>query len=66
MLVSNSSSTPSDPLDTWSCRRQDGKNLINSYIQDKQSRGLKYSYTRNNQELRNLNVDDTDYLLGEI
>ncbi|KOB52019.1 putative Alkaline phosphatase, tissue-nonspecific isozyme, partial [Operophtera brumata] len=64
MMVSDSPGTPSDPLDTWSCRRQDGMNLINSYIQDKQSRNLKYSYVRNNQELRNLNVADTDYLFG--
>lgn len=63
-LVSNVTSTPTDPLDTWSCRRNDGRDLIEEYIKDKEARELKYSVIKNNEELNNLNIKNTDYLLG--
>lgn len=64
VLVSNVTGTPSDPLDTWSCIRKDGLNLIEAYKKDKQTRGLKYSLVSNNMELDELDVENTDYLLG--
>ncbi|KAJ8719382.1 hypothetical protein PYW08_011557 [Mythimna loreyi] len=65
-LVSNSTGTPSDPVShmPWTCYRQDGRNLIDTYRADKQSRGLKHSVVMNNKELGDLNVDETDYLFG--
>ncbi|KAJ0176286.1 hypothetical protein K1T71_008460 [Dendrolimus kikuchii] len=64
VLVSNSSGSPADPLDTWSCISKDGRNLINKYKEDKKSRGLKYSFVSNSKELKELNAAKTDYLLG--
>ncbi|KAF9823389.1 hypothetical protein SFRURICE_006602 [Spodoptera frugiperda] len=65
-LVSNATGTDEDPISTspWTCYRQDGRNLIEQYKTDKETRGLKHSVVMNNQELRELNVNETDYLLG--
>ncbi|XP_045774165.1 alkaline phosphatase [Maniola jurtina] len=63
-LMTNATVTPSDPTSPWSCSRQDGRNLIEEYKKDKKSRRLKYSVVSNNRELREFNVNDTDYLLG--
>lgn len=67
-LVSNATGTDEDPISTspWTCYRQDGRNLIEQYKTDKETRGLKHSVVMNNQELRELNVNETDYLLGKL
>ncbi|CAG9123030.1 unnamed protein product [Plutella xylostella] len=64
VLVSNSSGSPSDPLDTWGCRRQDGADLIQEYRRRKEERGLRYRVVSNNEELESVNFNNTDYLLG--
>ncbi|XP_072945043.1 alkaline phosphatase-like [Epargyreus clarus] len=64
VLVSNSTGTATDPISKWSCYRKDGKNLIDEYKKDKESRGLKYNVVYNNKELKELNIDETDCLLG--
>ncbi|XP_050344281.1 alkaline phosphatase-like [Nymphalis io] len=63
-LVANVTGSPGDPTSTWGCSRADGRDLIQEYRNNKQSRGLKYSVVSNNRELQNLNVNETDYLLG--
>lgn len=65
-LVPNATGTATDPLSPWACSRLDGRDLIQEYKRDKDSRKLKYSVVSNNQELRGVNFDDTDYLLGEF
>lgn len=57
----SSSETPSNP---WNCQRNDGRNLIEEYKKDKESRGLKYGVVSNNKELQSLNYNETDYLIG--
>lgn len=63
-LVSNITGTTEDPLDTWSCISKDGRNLINDWKRDKTARKLKHTFVENNGDLSNLNVGETDYLLG--
>ncbi|CAH0686448.1 unnamed protein product [Spodoptera exigua] len=65
-LVSNATGTEHDPisLSPWTCYRQDGRNLIEQYKTDKSTRGLKHSVIMNNKELAELDVNNTDYLLG--
>ncbi|XP_068632142.1 alkaline phosphatase-like [Battus philenor] len=63
VLVTNSTGTPEDPISGWSCYRQDGRNLIDEYKKDKDTRGLKYEVVSNTGELRNVN-DSVDYLFG--
>ncbi|KAH9645138.1 hypothetical protein HF086_005683 [Spodoptera exigua] len=65
-LVSNATGTEHDPisLSPWTCYRQDGRNLIEQYKTDKSTRGLKHSVIMNNKELAELDVSNTDYLLG--
>ncbi|CAH2090105.1 unnamed protein product [Euphydryas editha] len=63
-LVPNATSTADDPTSTWACSRADGRDLIQHYRNDKQNRGLKYGVVSNNLELQNLNINETDYLLG--
>lgn len=63
-LVSNVTGTDADPLDTWACYSKDGRNLIRDWSNDKMSRNLKYAVVQNNNELDNLDTDNTDYVLG--
>ncbi|XP_037302148.1 alkaline phosphatase, tissue-nonspecific isozyme-like isoform X1 [Manduca sexta] len=64
VLETNSTNTKEDPYDTWSCRRRDNRNLTEVYIQDKEKRNLKYSYVKNTRELKEIDHQNTDYLLG--
>ena len=64
-LLSNVSSTPDDPISSWACSRSDGRNLIQEYKKDKEDRKLRYSVVSNNRELKEVDVDNTDYLLGK-
>ncbi|XP_063234129.1 alkaline phosphatase-like [Bacillus rossius redtenbacheri] len=63
-LNTNLTLGPSDPLDTWSCRRQDGRELVSAWRQDKEARGLRHAVLANTRDLRQMDVDDTDYVLG--
>lgn len=63
-LVSHVNDTVDDPIDKWSCHAADGRNLINDWQNDKRERHLRSAVVENNEQLNNLNVDDTDYLLG--
>ncbi|KAG1652110.1 Alkaline phosphatase, tissue-nonspecific isozyme [Nymphon striatum] len=44
--------------------RQDSRNLINLWKNDKKSKNLTYAYVKNLQELKKVNSTSTDYLLG--
>lgn len=63
-LIDNTASN--EPANPWGCNRRDGQNLFETYREDKIKRGLKHSIVTNNKELRDLDVDNTDYLLGNI
>lgn len=63
-LVSHVSGTDDDPIDEWSCSAADGRNLINDWQNDKRERQLRYAAVENNEQLNNINVDNTDYVLG--
>lgn len=63
-LKSNVSASEFDPIDSWACYRQDGRDLIAEWIRDKSSRDLAYSVVQNNEELSRLDIDNVDYLLG--
>ncbi|XP_063828779.1 alkaline phosphatase isoform X2 [Ostrinia nubilalis] len=56
--------SPNGSTNAWDCARRDGRNLIEEYKKDKESRGLKYSVVMNNGELQNFNENETDYLMG--
>lgn len=64
MLKSNVSASEFDPIDSWACYRQDGRDLIAEYIRDKSSRNLAYSVVQDNEELSRLDINKVDYLLG--
>ncbi|EZA61510.1 Alkaline phosphatase, tissue-nonspecific isozyme [Ooceraea biroi] len=63
-MKSNVSASEFDPLDTWACYRQDGRDLINDWIRDKCKRNLAHRVVQNNEELSSVDVDNVDYLLG--
>ncbi|XP_063607026.1 membrane-bound alkaline phosphatase-like [Penaeus indicus] len=59
--------TPNDVLDVEESRygyRKDGKNLINSWLDDKIGRGSSAAYVWNREDLLSTNTNNTDYLLG--
>uniref|UniRef100_A0A8D8VFS4 Alkaline phosphatase n=1 Tax=Cacopsylla melanoneura TaxID=428564 RepID=A0A8D8VFS4_9HEMI len=63
-MVTNSSFSPRDPEDVWSCKRKDGKDLVQEWALDKTRRGYSYKYVTHTEELSMVNVDNTDFLLG--
>ncbi|KAG5325756.1 PPBT protein, partial [Pseudoatta argentina] len=64
MMKSNVSASEFDPIDTWACYRQDGRDLINEWMRDKSNRNLVYKVVQNNEELSRVDIDNVDYLLG--
>lgn len=63
-LVSNVTSTPEDPIDTWSCYSKDGRDLIRDWTLDKKNRNLRHSILKNNEDLDNLKHKNVEYVLG--
>lgn len=45
-------------------RRKDGKNLIETWLEDKQRRGLPAAFVANQSELQWLDTGKIDYLMG--
>lgn len=61
----NITNTTNDQIDTWSCRRNDGRDLIQTWKIDKEKKKATYKFLRNTGDLRNLDIDKTDYVLGK-
>ncbi|XP_076240183.1 alkaline phosphatase [Calliopsis andreniformis] len=64
VMKSNATAGESDPIDTWACYRQDGRDLIDEWKRDKASRKLSFSVVENNEQLSKVDTDKVDYLLG--
>ncbi|EDW00073.1 alkaline phosphatase [Drosophila grimshawi] len=64
MLVSNVSATENDPLDMWAGHSADGRNLITKWAQIKAEQGVPHAVVQNNAELRNLDAENIDYMMG--
>ncbi|XP_070514231.1 alkaline phosphatase isoform X2 [Cardiocondyla obscurior] len=64
VMKSNVSASKFDPIDTWACYSQDGRDLINDWTKDKYSRHLAHAVVQNNEELSQVDVGSVDYLLG--
>lgn len=55
------------PLDAKEMgKREDEKNLIIAWNEDKKARGLKYKYVSNRKEFDAIDPKNTDYLLGKL
>ncbi|XP_045139369.1 alkaline phosphatase-like [Portunus trituberculatus] len=46
------------------CERSDGRNLVTEWQQDKASQGKTSAYLTTTDDLRNLNAENTDYIMG--
>lgn len=64
-LVSNVTGTDADPIDTWSCRRKDGRNLIEDWAGLRQERLESYSVVSNSGELAAVDPQD-QFVMGKI
>ncbi|XP_018303124.1 alkaline phosphatase isoform X1 [Mycetomoellerius zeteki] len=64
VMKSNVSAGEFDPIDTWACYRQDGRDLIDEWMRDKSNRNLAYKVVQNNEQLSRVDIDNVDYLLG--
>lgn len=62
-LQSNVSGSAKDPIDTWSCYSQDGRDLLRDWSLDKERRGVKHQIVTNNEELANSD-DNNEFILG--
>lgn len=65
-LVSNVTNTPENPLDSWSCYSQDGRDLIRDWASDKERRSLRHAVVTNNEELNNLSHKNVEYVMGNV
>lgn len=65
-LQSNVTDSDADPIDTWSCRRQDNRDLIKVWSDDKKSKNLKHKVVENTGGLLSGDTKDADYVLGEM
>nr|CAD7448443.1 unnamed protein product [Timema bartmani] len=63
-LNTNLTLGPEDPLDTWSCRREDGLQLTRTWQEDKAERGVRYALLSNTGDLTRLDASNVDYVLG--
>lgn len=63
-LQTNVTDSEADPIDTWSCRRKDNKDLIKTWADDKLKRSLKYKLVENTGSLLAADTTEADYVLG--
>ncbi|KAG8264606.1 hypothetical protein J6590_008544 [Homalodisca vitripennis] len=63
-MMTNINVSESDPRDTWSCSRKDGRNLIKHWIDEKEREGLRHAYLSTTDDLNKLDIDNVDYVMG--
>ncbi|KAK6639829.1 hypothetical protein RUM43_008104 [Polyplax serrata] len=63
-LTWNITNKTSDPIDTWACRRNDGRDLIKLWETDKIDRKVNYKIVSTTQDLLKLDYNKTEFLLG--
>lgn len=64
-LMTNSTPTEQDPIDTWACSRRDGLDLIDQWQNDKKWRGFTYAYLNQSGDLDSLDIDHVSFVMGE-
>lgn len=65
MLISDVEGTPADPLDTWACRSQDGRNLLLEWQERKRMLGQRGKVVQNRIELSEIvSTENVDFVLG--
>lgn len=67
-FVANATDRPNDPLDNqWaSCKRNDGRDLVKSWLQKKHESGVKHQFVRTKTELNDIDTSDIEYLFGKM
>lgn len=55
-----------DPIDTWSCRRKDGKDLMKTWTADKVERRLHHKVVENTGSLLSEDTQQADFVLGTM
>lgn len=63
MLKSNATGSRKDPVDTWACYSQDGRDLVTKWAIDKKNRKKTYAVISNTKELIQLD-HKTNFVLG--
>ena len=48
------------------CKREDGRNLVEEWVDHKRRLGTTAAYVTNRQQMEELDLDNTDYLMGMI
>ena len=48
----------------WSCFREDGENLVETWLKDKERSESQAKFVRSNEELRMIDSNKIDYLFG--
>lgn len=56
--------TVADPVDTWSCQRADGRDLMAEWREEKRSRGSRYAVVEDRGELLGIDGAVVDHVLG--
>lgn len=61
-MISNKTN---DPIEAWACKRADGRDLISEWKKDKINRGKTFQILNNTEDLRSLDYEKTDFVMGE-
>lgn len=64
MLQSFVNGTITDPIDKWACYSKDGRDLIKKWKEDKKSRNFDFKVVENNEQLSQVDYENTEFLLG--
>ncbi|XP_051165569.1 alkaline phosphatase-like [Leptopilina boulardi] len=64
MLQSFVNGTITDPIDKWACYSKDGRDLIEKWKKDKKSRNFNFKVVENNEQLSQVDYENTEFLLG--
>lgn len=63
-LDASATKTTNDVVDKHMCTRSDGRDLVRAWIEDKESKQLSYQYLSNTGDLKGLDTEHTEYVLG--
>lgn len=63
-LDASATKNAKDILDKHLCTRTDSRDLVRAWIEDKESKQLSYQYLSNIGDLRALDTEHTEYILG--
>ena len=64
-MIANLNNTRFAPENPKGCVRQDGRDLTQEWLAEKRQAGLSAKFVATTEELRSVNISQTDHIMGE-